>query len=126
MRLNHLDLTVPNVAQSRAFFETYFGLRCVVSVGDDELAVMTDEAGFALTLTSPDRTAPVVRYPGGFHVGFMQASRERVDEIYEHLKWDGCDVETPREFHWAWTFFCRAPGGFDIEVFHQFRRGDAR
>jgi len=32
MRLNHIDLTVPNVAQSREFFETYFGLRCIVSV----------------------------------------------------------------------------------------------
>ena len=108
MRLNHLDLTVPNVAQSRAFFETYFGLRCIVSVsrGNDDLVVLTDEAGFALTLNNFDKTQ--VEYPGGFHIGFMQDSRERVDEIYERLKSDGFDVESPREFHRAWTFFFRA------------------
>ena len=125
MRLNHLDLTVPNVAQSRAFFETYFGLRCIVSVsrGNDDLVVLTDEAGFALTLNNFDKTQ--VEYPGGFHIGFMQDSRESVDEIYERLKSDGFDVESPREFHGAWTFFFRSPGGFDIEVLHQFQRGDA-
>jgi lactoylglutathione lyase len=125
MRLNHLDLTVPNVAQSRAFFETYFGLRCVVSRGNDALVVLTDDAGVALTLSSPDTTTPVA-YPGGFHIGFMQDSRERVDAIYEPLKSDGFDVESPRELHRAWTFYFRAPGGFDIEVLHQCRRGDAR
>ncbi|MBV8265712.1 MAG: VOC family protein [Planctomycetaceae bacterium] len=125
MRLNHLHLTVPNVAQSRAFFETYFGFRCIVSVSrsNGDLVVLTDEAGFALILNNFDK-APV-EYPRGFHIGFMQDSRERVDEIYERLKSDGFGVESPREFHGAWTFFFRAPGGFDIEVLHQFRRGDA-
>ena len=29
MGLNHLDLAVPDVAATRAFFETYFGFRCL-------------------------------------------------------------------------------------------------
>jgi len=126
MRLNHLDLSVPDVAQSRAFFENYFGLRCIVAVsrGDDDVAVLTDEQGCAMTLNNLDKRP--VEYPGGFHVGFMQDSRERVNEIHERLKCDGFDVELPREYHGAWTFFFRAPGGFDIEVLHQFQRGDAR
>ena len=33
MVLNHLNLTVPDVRQTREFFETYFGLRCVVRAG---------------------------------------------------------------------------------------------
>ena len=109
MRLNHLDLTVPDVAQSRASFETYFGLRCIVSVSrdDQEVAVLTDESGFALTLNNFDKRRPI-EYPGGFHVGFMQDSRDRVDEIHGRLKADGFDVESPREFHGAWTFFFRA------------------
>jgi hypothetical protein len=49
-----------------------------------------------------------------------------VDEIYERLKADGFDVGSPGAYHGAWTFFVRAPGGFDIEVLHQYRRGDAR
>jgi lactoylglutathione lyase len=125
MRLNHLDLTVPDVAQSRAFFETYLGLRCIVSVsrGDDDFAVLTDEARFALTLNNLDKARPV-EYPGGFHIGFMQDSPECVDEIHQRLMSDGFDVESPRLDHGAWTFFFRAPGGFVIEVRHQFLRGD--
>jgi len=125
MRLNHLDLSVPDVAQSQAFFETYFGLRRIVSVSrdDQEVAVLTDESGFALTLNNFDKRRPI-EYPDGFHVGFMQDSRERVDEIHARLRDDDFDVGPPREFHGAWTFFFRAPGGFDIEVLHQYRRGD--
>jgi catechol 2,3-dioxygenase-like lactoylglutathione lyase family enzyme len=124
MQLNHLDLIVPNVLECRALFESYFGFRCVVSRGD-ELVVLTDGAGFALTLSSPETTAHVA-YPAGFHIGFMQDSRDRVNEIHGRLKSDGFDVQSPGEYHGAWTFFFRAPGGFDIEVLHQIRRGDAR
>jgi hypothetical protein len=44
--------------------------------------------------------------------------------MHARLRDDGFDVGPPREFHGAWTFFFRAPGGFDIEVLHQYRRGD--
>jgi hypothetical protein len=39
---------------------------------------------------------------------------------------DGFDAESPREYHGAWAFFFQAPGGYNVEVLHQFRRGDAR
>jgi catechol 2,3-dioxygenase-like lactoylglutathione lyase family enzyme len=122
MTLNHLNLTVPDVAQTREFLETYFGLRCVTARGRDALAVLIDESGFILTLNNFEK-APQVEYPGAFHIGFMQETRERVDEIHERLKSAGFDVETPREFHGAWTFYFRAPGGFLVEVGHQHRRG---
>jgi catechol 2,3-dioxygenase-like lactoylglutathione lyase family enzyme len=118
VRLNHLNLTVPDVPRTREFFETYFGLRCVFERGRDTLAVMLDESGFVLALSNFEKSARV-EYPGAFHVGFMQESRERVDEIYQRLKTDGFDVEPPREFHGAWTFYLRAPGGFLLEVGHQ-------
>jgi catechol 2,3-dioxygenase-like lactoylglutathione lyase family enzyme len=63
--------------------------------------------------------ATEVEYPGAFHVGFMQENPDRVDEIHERLKADGFDVQPAREFHGAWTFYFRAPGGFLVEVFHQ-------
>ena len=122
MRLNHLNLTVPDVTQARAFFETYFGLRCVAERGRAVLAVLMDESGFILTLNNFDKETSV-EYPGAFHIGFMQESRERVDEIYRRLKSDGFDAEPPREFHGAWTFYFRAPGGFLVEVLHQHEQG---
>ncbi len=118
MRLNHLNLTVPNVAQSREFFETYFGFRCVTAKGRDALAVLVDESGFVFTLSNFEKTTEV-EYPGAFHIGFMQESRERVNEIHDRLKTDGFDVGAPKEFHGAWTFYFRAPGNFVVEVGHQ-------
>jgi lactoylglutathione lyase len=120
MRVNHLNLTVPDVSQTREFFETFFGLKCVANLGRNALAVMIDESGFILTLNNFEK-ASEVEYPGAFHIGFMQDSRERVDEIYQQLKAGGYEAEPPKEFHGAWTFYFRAPGGFVVEVGHQHR-----
>jgi catechol 2,3-dioxygenase-like lactoylglutathione lyase family enzyme len=118
VRLNHVNLTVPDVSEARAFFETYFGLRCVFERGRDMLAVLMDESGFVLTLANFDKVDKV-EYPGAFHIGFMQESREQVDEIYRRLTSDGIDAKPPREFHGAWTFYLHAPGGIMVEVGHQ-------
>jgi lactoylglutathione lyase len=122
MRLNHLNLTVVDVPKSRDFFATYFGFKCVVEKGRDALAVMVDDSRFVLTLNNFDKAAEVA-YPGAFHIGFMQDSRAKVDEIFERLKADGFDPQSPREFHGAWTFYFQAPGGFTVEVGHQHRMG---
>lgn len=121
MSLNHLNLTVPDVAKTRGFFETYFGFQCVADGGRDTLAVLVDGSGFILTLNNFAK-ATSVEYPGAFHVGFMQDSREQVDELHRRLVADGFDAEPPREFHGAWTFYLRAPGGFAVEVLYQHRR----
>lgn len=125
MRLNHVNLAVPDVAQTRAFFETYFGLRCVADLGRNALAVLVDESGFIFTLSNFDK-ATAVTYPGAFHIGFMQETRERVDEMYERLKADGFATEPPKEFHGAWTFYFPAPGGILVEVGHQHGHAPAR
>jgi catechol 2,3-dioxygenase-like lactoylglutathione lyase family enzyme len=118
MALNHLNLTVPNVSQTRAFFETYFGFRCVAEPRGEVLVVLVDESGFVLTLNNFARAGEVV-YPGAFHVGFRQESREQVDALYQRLKAGGFYMKPPHEFHGAWTTYFRAPGGFLVEVFHQ-------
>jgi catechol 2,3-dioxygenase-like lactoylglutathione lyase family enzyme len=118
MALNHLNLTVPDVARTREFFEKYFGFRCIAQRGEDALAVMRDETGFVLTLNNFGK-ASEVEYPGAFHIGFMQANRQHVDEFHRRLTADGFDAKPPHEFHGAWTFYFRAPGGFLVEVFHQ-------
>ncbi len=122
MRLNHVNLTVPDVPKTRKFFETYFEFRCVADRGRGALAVLTDDSGFVLTLNNFDK-ATEVEYPGAFHIGFMQDSREQVDAIHQRLTTAGFDVEPAREFHGAWTFYFRAPGGFLVDVGHQYRMG---
>ncbi len=84
--------------------------------------MLVDESGFVLTLNNFNGAAEV-EYPGAFHVGFNLESRERVDEVHERLKSAGFDMKPPHEFHGAWTFYLRAPGGFLVEVLHQHRQG---
>jgi lactoylglutathione lyase len=52
MNLNHIDLPVSDIDGARAFFETYFGFRCVFA-REDGLTVLLDETNFALTLSAP-------------------------------------------------------------------------
>jgi lactoylglutathione lyase len=120
MRINHLNLAVPDVTKAREFFETYFGLKCVVERGRGAIAVLVDESGFVFALSNFDK-ATSVEYPGAFHIGFMQDNRERVDEMYARLTADGFAAEPPKEFHGAWTFYFRGPGGIVVEVGHQHR-----
>jgi catechol 2,3-dioxygenase-like lactoylglutathione lyase family enzyme len=124
MKLNHLNLTVTDVTATRHFLETYFGLQGKVNPYTGEsmeggkqnrnFAVLFDDAGLVLTLIGAGKRK-AVEYPETFHIGFMQESEERVNEIYRRLKNDGFDVEPPQRLH-AWTFYVLAPGGFTIEV----------
>jgi hypothetical protein len=83
--------------------------------GNDKMAGLLDDDGLALVLMKAGR-ATEVEYPASFHIGFIQESEEKVNEINQHLKDDGFDVPPPRRLHGAWTFYFQAPGGFTIEV----------
>jgi len=116
MKLNHLNLSVTDVAETRKLFEKYFGFTGFKEVGNEKFALLFGEDGFVLNLM---RVAQV-SYPETFHIGFMQESEERVNEINQRLKDDGYDVKPPGKLHGAWTFYFRVPGGgFLIEVLHQ-------
>jgi catechol-2,3-dioxygenase len=115
MKLNHLNLTVTNVPETLAFLEKYFGMKS--RGGNANIALMSDEAGMVLTLTSMKvGRESEVRYPATFHIGFIQESEDRVNEINRRLKDDGLDVPPPSRQHGSWTFYFLAPGGFTIEV----------
>ena len=115
MVLNHLNLAVSNVQQARGFLVKYFGLDPEGKTGNDSIAFLRDDNGMVLTLTNFDHGAEV-KYPGAFHIGFIQESPERVDEINRRLKEVGLEVDPPRKLHGSWTFYFLAPGGFVIEV----------
>ena len=113
MTLNHLNLTVTDVMETRAFLEKHFGLRGGEG-GNQGMQVVYDDNGLVLTLMKGKPSD--VTYPPSFHVGFMQPSEARVNEINQGLRDDGFDVPPPSRQHGAWTFYFRAPGGFVIEV----------
>jgi catechol 2,3-dioxygenase-like lactoylglutathione lyase family enzyme len=115
MKLNHLNLTVSDVQAARDFLIKYFGLDPRGKTGNESIAILFDDQGMVLTLTNLER-ATEVKYPGAFHIGFIQESPEKVNEINRRLKADGYEVDEPSKQHGSWTFYFKAPGGFVIEV----------
>jgi lactoylglutathione lyase len=115
MKLNHLNLTVTDVLETQQFLEKYFEMQNMG--GNKNIAFLSDENGMILTLTNMKLGRETeVKYPATFHIGFAQASEERVNEINRRLKEDGYDVPPPSRQHHSWTFYFTAPGGFTIEV----------
>jgi catechol-2,3-dioxygenase len=114
VKLNHLHLTVDDVPAARGFLERYFGLQSA-GEGHKNFDTLTDDDGLVLTLMGVGRSNTVT-YPKTFHIGFIQPSDARVDEIYQRLREDGFEVEAPSHQHGAWAFSVEAPGGFKIVV----------
>ena len=116
MKLNHLNLTVTNPAETQEFLARYFGLK-PMGKGNNNMAFLSDDNGMVLSLTNMKLgMESEVKYPATFHVGFIQESEQRVNEINQRLKADGFDVPPPSKQHGSWTFYFLAPGGFTIEV----------
>jgi catechol 2,3-dioxygenase-like lactoylglutathione lyase family enzyme len=118
MRLNHLDLPVPDVAEARAFFERWFGFRHERTLGQDGLSVMSDESGLVLVLSRRQRRG-AQEFPGGFHIGFHQPTAEAVQNLYQQLAEAGLAAEPPKEQHGAFCFYLLAPGGVLVEIAHR-------
>ena len=114
MKLNHVNLSVPEVEVTAAFFEEHFGLRRVAERAG-MIAVMLDEASTVLTFSNFYKDTEVA-YPRGFHVGFLQDSREEVDAIFARLEAAGIAHDRPRTVHGTWGFYFDAPGGVQVEV----------
>ncbi|MDR6287582.1 catechol 2,3-dioxygenase-like lactoylglutathione lyase family enzyme [Inquilinus ginsengisoli] len=115
MRLNHLDLAVPDVALARDFFTSHFGLHHRETLGRDGLAILADDGGLVLVL-SRWRKQGAAAYPDGFHIGFLVETREEVDAQYEHLAAAGVEVQPPSAMRGGWMFYLTGPGGVLIEV----------
>ncbi len=118
-RLNHTNLAVSNVPELTRFFETGFGFRVVDQRGTGKFAVLLGEDGFVLTLTH-DKSVTPTTYPSPFHVGFLFASAEEVQEYHARIVKAGFDAPTPaileRGGPKTFGFYCTPPGGVMVEV----------
>lgn len=116
VKLNHLTLTVSDALATRDFLIKYFGLRPIQETGDNSaMSFLFDDNDMVLTLIRWKRDVEP-EYPPNFHIGFIQESEARVDEINQRLKADGYEVPPPSRQHGSWTFYFQAPGGFTVEV----------
>lgn len=121
IRLNHLDLHVPDVAATRDVLVSAFGLIEIETRGVNGLAILRDHAGLELVISRPIEkfggadSASVGR--NTYHIGFILPSREAVDEQFERAKSAGCEIwQPPSAVRGGWLFYCFAPGRILIEV----------
>lgn len=121
MRLNHLDLHVPDVAATRDVLVAAFGLTEVETRGANGLAILRDDAGLELVISQPiEKLGGADSVSVGrntYHIGFMLPSREAVDAQFERARSAGCEIrQPPSAVRGGWLFYCFAPGQILIEV----------
>lgn len=116
MQLNHLDLSVPDVAQTAAFFQGAFGFVHIESKGNHGMVVLEGDCRFLLVLSRA--RSPV--YPKTFHIGFLLASESQVWDAYQRVTSISEDTVTPpRPVRGSLLFYCNAPGRILVEVSHR-------
>ncbi|MBB4837675.1 catechol 2,3-dioxygenase-like lactoylglutathione lyase family enzyme [Sphingomonas kyeonggiensis] len=123
MRLNHLDLPVPDIAEARAFFERWLGFRHVQTLGDNGLSILVDGAGLVLVLSRLQRGG-AQRFPEGFHIGFHLADEAAVTALHAGLAAEGLAGDPPVHQRGAFAFYFIAPGKILVEIAHRPPPGD--
>jgi catechol 2,3-dioxygenase-like lactoylglutathione lyase family enzyme len=119
MQLNHLDLPVPDVAATAAFFTAHFGFRLCETRGNNGFALLQGSGGFALVLTRR-RAEGAKDFPATFHVGFVLDSDAAVHAVHARLQAAGVPDLPPVSFQRGATlFYVHAPGGILVEVSHR-------
>lgn len=117
--LNHANLTTYDVPALRAFLERIFNLRTLETRGD-KFVIMQDAKGFLLALMFDKNMTREHGYPGYFHVGFLQGSRNSVDERHAVIAASGYEAPAPAMLQRGgpptYGFYCNAPGGVLVEV----------
>jgi catechol 2,3-dioxygenase-like lactoylglutathione lyase family enzyme len=118
MRLNHLNLPIPDVKATREFFETYFNFTCIEEKGDGALTVLKGEDDFTLVLMSEsfNRNGQSA-YPDAFHIGFLVNNQNEVDQLYTKLQQGGILLkQQPSPMRGVYGFYFHAPGNILTEV----------
>ena len=118
MRLNHVNLPVEVLDEAQDFFARFFGFGLIERKGD-AVAVTEDGHGFTLVLSGARAFGIEVpiRYPKGFHVGFVLETQELVDQTHERLAAAGADIgRGPRRMRDSYAFYFEALNGILFEV----------
>ncbi len=116
MKLNHVNLPVADVGATRDFFARYFGLKTVMELPRNTMAMLQDEGGMVLILSHFDKADGEVEHHRDFHVGFFLDTREEVDAVHAEMIAGGIEAEAPKKMPGRYAFYVKAPGGFVTEV----------
>lgn len=115
MKINHMNLVVPNILETALFFEKYFNFKIQKTMGEI-LSILHGDDDFVLIISNFPKTA-TFEYPADFHIGFYQDNAGKVTEIFEKLKNDGVELpQQPQQIRDRFGFYFHAPGKILIEI----------
>ncbi len=114
MKLNHIDLQVPDVRAAVDFFERWFGFVLTSSRTSPAIAILRGEDGFALVLQRSRNEDDA--YPDGFHVGFVVPLEDVVVDFQRRARVGGLDVSDVQRNGRGTQVYCYAPGRILVEV----------
>lgn len=113
MQLNHLDLSVPDVAVASAFLVRHFGFTLLQTKGQHGMAVLAGDGGVVLVLTR--HAAPA--YPKTFHIGFLLDDAAEVAAKHAELAAAGvAGLSALQDLRGAPGFYCQTDWGILLEV----------
>ncbi|WP_160715082.1 VOC family protein [Chitinophaga solisilvae] len=107
MQLNHLNLSVRDVAASRTFFETYLGFTSADTKPNDTLAVLNGPGDFILVLMHQRLNENGnSTYPDSFHIGFYLPGDADVLATYQRLQDGGIPLpQAPQKIRRTFGFY---------------------
>ncbi|WP_426341239.1 VOC family protein [Pseudoduganella sp. S-14] len=116
MQLNHLDLSVPDVAAASAFLSRHFGFTLLQTKGNHGMAVLAGDGGVVLVLTRYQEPS----YPKTFHIGFLVGDAAAVSAKHAELEAAGVNGLSPlQEMRGGPGFYCATDWGILLEVAHR-------
>jgi catechol 2,3-dioxygenase-like lactoylglutathione lyase family enzyme len=114
LRLNHLDLHVPDVQALAAFFEQHFDFTQVSNGRSPAIAILRGRDDFSLVIQR--RRADTDVYPDGAHLGFVLPSPDDVRAHHARMAAAGGSPGDVSVNARGTMFYTRAPGGVLVEV----------
>jgi catechol 2,3-dioxygenase-like lactoylglutathione lyase family enzyme len=114
VKLNHLDLQVPDVVDTAAWFARHFDFTIVSNPTSPAIIILRGDDGFSLVLQRRRDDDPA--YPEGFHIGFLVDDVATVRATRARLAAAGAapgDVTTSNR---GTMFYLYAPGKILVEV----------
>jgi catechol 2,3-dioxygenase-like lactoylglutathione lyase family enzyme len=113
MQLNHLDLSVPDVASASSFLVRHFGFKLLQIKGKQGMAVLAGDGGVVLVLTRGEDAS----YPKTFHIGFLLDDEADVGAKHAELAAAGTGgLSELLDLRSGAGFYCQTEWGILIEV----------
>ncbi|WP_394823802.1 VOC family protein [Pendulispora albinea] len=114
MKLNHLDLQVPNVPEVAEFLERHFDFEIRTNRTSPAIIVLSDREGMVLVLQRLKRE--LESYPEGFHIGFHVDDVAIVHHKHEEMLACGMKPSEVMSTNRGVAFYFMGPGNILIEV----------